>query len=94
MNCRVDPSTTLGEKDLPFVGSDGLGEGGSNEGGLVGREVLEEEGREVSILSEMEEVLETEGEKASEEGQFREDSSKKKMRLLTGEYRLGSQSSP
>lgn len=68
MNCRVDPSTTLREENLPLVRSDSLSESWSNEGGLVGREVLEEEGREISIFSEVKEVLETEEEEETRRG--------------------------
>jgi hypothetical protein len=58
---ELDPATTLREQDLPVVGRDRVRLGVADELCLVKRKVLEEEGREVPIFSEMEEVLHVEG---------------------------------
>lgn len=57
MNGRVNPSTTLREKNTPRVRSDRHSVSIGDELRLVVREVLEDEGREVSIFSESEQVL-------------------------------------
>lgn len=54
---RVDPAATLRHEDLPVVGRDRLRLGVARELELVLREVLEDDGREVSILAEREQVL-------------------------------------
>lgn len=61
MDRRVDPPPPLREQDRPTIGSDGVGDGVGRELHLVGWEVLEHEGGEVSILSEGKEVLLVEG---------------------------------
>ena len=57
---RVDPSSSLREQHAPLVRSDRLCERGSDERRLVLGEVLEEERGQVSILSEVKQVLQTE----------------------------------
>jgi hypothetical protein len=53
----VDPATTLREENLPVVGRDGVRVRVTDELGLERGEVLEEERREVPILSEVQQVL-------------------------------------
>jgi hypothetical protein len=57
----VDPSTTLREQDSPLIGSDGVCLSVPDELGLVVREVFEQQGRQVSIFTKMEQVLHMEG---------------------------------
>jgi hypothetical protein len=64
VNGRVDPSTTLGQENAPLVGCDSLGEGGSDEGGLVSGEVFEKKRCKVSIFSKVQQVLEAEKERS------------------------------
>jgi hypothetical protein len=54
---RVDPSTTLRQQDRPFIGSDGVRMSVPDELGLVVREVLKQQGCQVSIFTKMEQVL-------------------------------------
>lgn len=61
VDSRVDPATALRQKDVEPIGRDGHGQCIGRELGLVVREVLEDEGREVTILSEREEVLLVQG---------------------------------
>lgn len=77
----------------PIVWCDGLSVSGSDEGGLVSWEVLEEQGGQVSILSEMQQVLQTvKGEQS--EGQPQEQlGTTEEGRALTATCRRGSQSS-
>jgi hypothetical protein len=58
---RVDPATTLRHENLEVVGGDGLSLGEAGELELVLREVLENDGGEVAIFSEREEVLKWRG---------------------------------
>lgn len=53
----VDPSTTLRQQDTPFIGGDGVRMSVPDELGLVVREVLKQQGRQVSIFTKMEQVL-------------------------------------
>lgn len=57
MNGRVDPSTPLRKQDLGRIGSDSLGMGVANKFGFVRREVLEYKGGQVTILTQMQEIL-------------------------------------
>lgn len=61
MHGRVDPTTALGEEDVPPVGRDGHGLRVGSELGLVVREVLQDERGEVAILPEREQVLLVQG---------------------------------
>ena len=54
---RVDPAATLRQQDLPVVGSNRERMGIANELSLEEREVLEQESRQVTIFSEMQQVL-------------------------------------
>lgn len=51
---------TLGEQDLPVIRSDGKRMRIPNKLGLVRRKVLEDQSREVSIFSEMQQVFHVE----------------------------------
>jgi hypothetical protein len=57
VDSRVDPSTTLTEKHPECVGDDGLADGLRTEDHFAARERPQHERREVSILSEEEQVL-------------------------------------
>ena len=61
VNGRVDPSSTLRQQDRPLVWCYGEGMSVTDELGLVHREVLQEESREVTIFTKMEKVLHVEG---------------------------------
>ena len=54
---RVDPTPTLGQQDLPVVGSNGVRMGITDELGLEVREVLQQQRRHETILSEVQQVL-------------------------------------
>ena len=57
MNSRVDPSSSLREKNSEGIGDDSFADGLRTEDHLSLRESLEHERREVTILSEQEQVL-------------------------------------
>lgn len=57
MDGRVDPATTLREQHPPRLGSDRVGYCIWSELRTEGREVLEKEGSEVTILSERVQIL-------------------------------------
>ena len=57
VNGGVDPAATLRQQDLPIVGSNRERMGIADELGLEEREVLEQKSRQVTILSEMQQVL-------------------------------------
>jgi hypothetical protein len=57
VNGRIDPATTLRHENLEIVGGDGLSLGEAGELELVLWEVLENDGGEIAIFSEREEVL-------------------------------------
>lgn len=61
MDSRVDPTTTLGEENLPVVGSHSVSMSVTNELRLVKREVLKKKSCEVSIFSKVEQVLHVQG---------------------------------
>ena len=54
---RVDPTPTLRQQNLPVIGGDGVRMCIPNELRLEVGEVLEQQGRQVSIFTEMEQVL-------------------------------------
>ena len=53
----IDPSTTLRQQDSPLIGGDSVRLSVPDELGLVVREVLKQQGCQVSIFTEMEQVL-------------------------------------
>ena len=57
MNGRVDPSSTLREKDTEGIGHDCLAVRLRTEHHLALRESLEHESRQVTILPEQQEIL-------------------------------------
>ncbi len=60
MYCGVDPATTLREKHLPVVRRDGVGMCISDKLSFEVRKVLEEEGGQVAIFAEVQEILHVE----------------------------------
>lgn len=61
MHCRVDPSSTLRQEHFSGVGRDSLSVRIANEFGLVSREMLEDQSRQISIFSQMKQVLKVQG---------------------------------
>ena len=57
MHRGVDPTPTLRQQNLPVIGGDGVRMCIPNELRLEVGEVLEQQGRQVSIFTEMEQVL-------------------------------------
>ena len=60
MHSGVDPAATLGQQYLPVVRSDSVRVGIPNELGLAGGEVFQEQSCQVTILSQMQQVLHVE----------------------------------
>lgn len=58
---RVDPSSSLRQEDLGRVGRNSLGVRVSYEFSLVGWEMLEDQGGQVSIFTQVQQVLQVEG---------------------------------
>jgi hypothetical protein len=54
---RVDPPTTLGQQNLPVVRSNRVGVGIPNEHGLVLGEVLQQQGSQITIFTQVEEIF-------------------------------------
>ena len=57
VNSRVDPTTTLREQYAPGLGSDGVGDGRSEELRAERREVLQQERCQETIFTEREQVF-------------------------------------
>lgn len=61
MDGGVDPSTPLGQQHAPLVGGDSVGMGVTDELSLVVREMLQEQSRQVTIFTQMQQILLVQG---------------------------------